>query len=305
LQNDQLKKVTCHCEPVGRSNPEDNFGWIATLPLVSWIIGGTEKRGFPCLDGLGRFATRRPCQNPLARNDRVGFTLAEVLITLGIIGVVAALTMPSLIANYKEKETITRLKKVYSVLQNAFIQAQNEHGSPTDWELAIGPGPVGTRNLYNILIKDNIKISKYCDNTDTGCFSNKIAKYPDGVNLPYSYVTTNIVAALLVDGVAIGVDARSLDCTFDWGGLQVCGIIHIDLNGKKAPNQIGQDTFEFAILKDKIVPADLMFTENGNCKNTNIINRKTRCVTSWAVINENMDYLHCDDLSWDGKITCK
>lgn len=40
-----------------------------------------------------------------------GFTLAEVLITLGIIGVVAALTMPSVINDYKEKETIAKLKK--------------------------------------------------------------------------------------------------------------------------------------------------------------------------------------------------
>ena len=47
------------------------------------------------------------------------FTLAEVLITLGIIGVAAAMTMPSLIAEHIEKSTIARLKKVYSVLDNA------------------------------------------------------------------------------------------------------------------------------------------------------------------------------------------
>ena len=39
------------------------------------------------------------------------FTLAEVLITLGIIGVVAAMTMPSLIQNYKERETVSKVKK--------------------------------------------------------------------------------------------------------------------------------------------------------------------------------------------------
>ena len=42
-----------------------------------------------------------------------GFTLAEVLITLGIIGVVAALTLPSLITNYRKKQTVAQLKKVY------------------------------------------------------------------------------------------------------------------------------------------------------------------------------------------------
>ena len=47
------------------------------------------------------------------------FTLAEVLITLGIIGVVASLTMPSVISNQNEKKTVTRVKKAYSTLQQA------------------------------------------------------------------------------------------------------------------------------------------------------------------------------------------
>lgn len=46
----------------------------------------------------------------------LAFTLAEVLITLGIIGVVAAMTLPTLINNYRKQETIAKLKKVYSVL---------------------------------------------------------------------------------------------------------------------------------------------------------------------------------------------
>lgn len=41
-----------------------------------------------------------------------GFTLAEILITLGIIGVVAALTMPALIANYQKQEILSRLKNL-------------------------------------------------------------------------------------------------------------------------------------------------------------------------------------------------
>ena len=52
------------------------------------------------------------------------FTLAEVLITLGIIGVVAAMTLPSLIANYKEKQTIIALKKFYTTLGQAVARSQ-------------------------------------------------------------------------------------------------------------------------------------------------------------------------------------
>ena len=46
--------------------------------------------------------------------QHTAFTLAEVLVTLGIIGVVAAMTLPALVQNYKEKATVTQLKKVYS-----------------------------------------------------------------------------------------------------------------------------------------------------------------------------------------------
>ena len=49
---------------------------------------------------------------------RLGFTLAEVLITLGIIGVVAALTMPVLVANYSKKADVAKLKKAYTVIRN-------------------------------------------------------------------------------------------------------------------------------------------------------------------------------------------
>ena len=52
------------------------------------------------------------------RKVQVGFTLAEVLITLGIIGVVAAMTMPTLMTNYQKKSTATQLKKTYATISN-------------------------------------------------------------------------------------------------------------------------------------------------------------------------------------------
>lgn len=57
-----------------------------------------------------------------------GFTLAEVLITLGIIGVVSALTLPSVITKYKRQNAETRLKKFYSVINQALQMSVAEHG---------------------------------------------------------------------------------------------------------------------------------------------------------------------------------
>lgn len=64
------------------------------------------------------------------------FTLAEVLITLGIIGIVAAMTLPALIANYKRQEYSTRIKKFYSTLSQAIIRSEVDNGAAIYWTKA-------------------------------------------------------------------------------------------------------------------------------------------------------------------------
>lgn len=61
-------------------------------------------------------------------NKKLGFTLAEVLITLGIIGVVAALTMPMLMQKYNNSVAETRLKKFYTTMNQAVLMAKNDYG---------------------------------------------------------------------------------------------------------------------------------------------------------------------------------
>ena len=62
------------------------------------------------------------------------FTLAEVLITLGIIGVVAAMTLPVLIQNYQKKATATSVKKAYSELNQIIDRAKADYGDPSGWD---------------------------------------------------------------------------------------------------------------------------------------------------------------------------
>lgn len=66
-----------------------------------------------------------------------GFTMAEVLITLGIIGIVAAMTLPSLVGKYQKVQTVNQLKKAYSVLAQAIelSEVQNEHVKYWDFNL--------------------------------------------------------------------------------------------------------------------------------------------------------------------------
>ena len=66
-----------------------------------------------------------------------GFTLAEVLITLGIIGVVAAMTKPSLMLNMRHKTTTARLKKFYSNMKQALLLSEDEHGGVSSWDTSL------------------------------------------------------------------------------------------------------------------------------------------------------------------------
>lgn len=69
-----------------------------------------------------------------ARND-TAFTLAEVLITLVIIGVIVAITVPTLIAKYQKEQTVTRLKKAYSALAQTTNRAITDYGPVSTWVL--------------------------------------------------------------------------------------------------------------------------------------------------------------------------
>ena len=64
------------------------------------------------------------------------FTLAEVLITLGVIGVVAAVTLPVLVQKYNNHIVETRLKKVYTVMNQAILMSEAKNGSREYWNFS-------------------------------------------------------------------------------------------------------------------------------------------------------------------------
>ena len=99
---------------------------------------------------------------------RNGFTLAEVLITLGIIGIVAAMTIPTLIGNYQKKEVPIRLKKMYNTLWGAISQAELENGPSEYW---LFENDAASTEFYNTKIKSKMKCVK---NKNSDCY------LPDG-----------------------------------------------------------------------------------------------------------------------------
>lgn len=221
------------------------------------------------------------------KNSEFGFSLAEVLITLGIIGVVAALTMPSLIQSYKERETVARVKKFYSMINQAFLLAINENGPVDEWDFAEVDQETGinTSNKFFEYLRPYLKIAKDCG-TQSGCISdatyvrlNGEAQMAYGTNKAYYKV-------ILIDGSYMWmrqVYGTGFHCNvFDGGYENSCGGMWIDVNGKQPPNTIGKDTFSFAILKDRIMPV-----KNEDCA----LGKDGWGCSAYILSNGNMNYL--------------
>lgn len=232
------------------------------------------------------------------------FTLAEVLITLGVIGVIAAITIPSLIQNANERATVTALKKTYSVLSNAFNLAVEANGTPDTWNGYTTR--IGLSKLAPFLILD-----KDCLDGSSGCFPAGVAyKYskPAGDNGIYDDLAYPKVR--LQDGTLIIEYARWAGCVGNCGSTQalqnVCAYIDVDINGYKPPNQFGTDLFRFYITKYGIVPQgsqqETWYTFAIGCQNQST-SFGYGC-TGWVLQNENLDYLHCNNLAWGTKTTC-
>lgn len=86
-----------------------------------------------------------------------GFTLAEVLITLGIIGIVAAMTLPVITSTYRKKVIENRLKKFYTISNQAIKLSEVTNGDSKDWEVPDMSNPAATELWYNKYLKDYIK----------------------------------------------------------------------------------------------------------------------------------------------------
>ena len=173
--------------------------------------------------------------------SKLAFTLAEVLITLGIIGVVAVMTMPTVIKNYQKKQTATQMRKTYAVLENALTMARAEHGELMYWE---GPtdyiknGYEGIEPFMKKYILPYIKYTSTCK----GCEDYKITGLNgrDMIESDASLLGKAPYQVFLADGTTLNFyvtqKVRTDDPSIMWRVS-----VYFDINGKKKPNVIGKD----------------------------------------------------------------
>ena len=254
-----------------------------------------------------------------------GFTLSEVLITLGIIGVVAALTLPSVIQKHQEQATVAGVKKAYSVLSQAFQMAINDNGTVDNWcsEEDLKSGVTCSYRVGDI-IKPYLKKIKECAHWGELCIAsgyksrfNDLA-YPIRANGP-NFITADGIAFVISASADVETgrwclsDTNSIEGSYEIGtGYRqtgACGAIWVDINGMSPPNTMDKDLFKFRIFRNGIapngLPADKVWVNEfeSQCLGKRYYNGGA--CAGWVVINGNLDYLHCDDLSWGGKHKCK
>ena len=135
-QNDRLR----HAELVSASQLQERGTFSRnnkTLSRISKFTSFTKKfNPLPEVEGKCAFTLAEGATHvdTCDGKRKIAFTLAEVLITLGIIGVVMALTIPNAISSYKKKVLETRFEKLYSTLNQALVMSQVENGECSGWE---------------------------------------------------------------------------------------------------------------------------------------------------------------------------
>ncbi len=211
------------------------------------------------------------------------FTLAETLIVMGIIGVVAALTIPNLNSSTNNMEKVAKVKKIYAELNEAQNRATAVYGPIETWFVNDSTEKECHKRYFD-RITEFIKTTKICPEDDgDSCIGGNEAKFLNGDGL----AVFNEYSAILAGGSSFG-EGSSFDksCRAAWinGSSKGCAMLTVDIDGpNKGKNTLGIDLFEFSITGEGIIPYNLgaplkfCFTD-GRC-------------TSWVIQNGNMDYL--------------
>ncbi len=201
---------------------------------------------------------------------KAAFTLAEVLITLGIIGVVAAMTLSSLINNVKNKGYVEGLKKAYSILQSATNDIVNDMGGPPStwipdaYKIAQTDGYEAAKDAQKTVINmyvSKMKVVQVCDryffNKTEACVPEMSAykklnnkTITETWDIPYQFA----YPIQLANGMNIGFRFMSNDSGgVLWGEPPIR--FTVDVNGKAKPNKVGRDIFYLYLNNEgKVLP---------------------------------------------------
>ncbi len=211
----------------------------------------------------------------------LAFTLAETLIVMGVIGVVAALTLPNLNQSTGDKEKVAKVKKIYQNLNDAYGRAVAVYGPYDEWFVNDTTNEAKAKRASE-RITEFMKISKNCGYED-GCFTTTDVLYCD---------QSKSYKIILADGSGM------MFCTF-----ALFPIMYTDIDGpNRGKNKTSEDIFAFMPNNSDLssfypdgysinLSAGKFF--DLSCCRPGSDGRGTTC-TFWVIDYGNMDYLKAD-----------
>ena len=237
------------------------------------------------------------------------FTLAEVLITLTIIGVIAVLTIPNLMRKWEDRTQIAGMKQAYTILNQAFRLAVRENGPLTDWDW---PYKNTSWKQENSIFLENqlapyLKIERDCSYynkpkcyKETFGIQNGQNYYYKVLNGTYNNNHSSITYATHGGSSAFFVLKNNMyvRITFAMAYKNQNGLfggadtkVLVDINGPKGPNRYGYDVFFFGINEYGLT----LFNSKNYCnvKNSNWGQSALSC-SYWIIKHGNMDYKYRD-----------
>lgn len=177
----------------------------------------------------------------------LGFTIAEILIAVAIIGIISVMVVPAVYSNHQKKAFVLNLQKVYaefSQVMTVFLVDQFAKDLSRTYFTVKNSSPTETdiKNSAGRFLKENFTVMEDCGTTMTPCFASQytaISGNNEGIPCNNGYSVT------LKRGTAICIEPPTID-----SGDFISANVYIDVNGPEDPNVGGRDVFNFNIYKD-------------------------------------------------------
>jgi type II secretory pathway pseudopilin PulG len=171
---------------------------------------------------------------------RIGFTLAEILVTLGVIGAVAAMTVPTLVQDIQDTQYKTAWKKTYTDMNQVTQRILLDNAGSIK-------GLFSTTTVFRDIFANYVQYTKLCSASDTvnNCWH-------DGSNWRYMHTSPTFASdnpgMVLNNGTLLRFIETNSNCS------PKCSRLTIDINGFKSPNTIGKDIHYVDIFEGSIKP---------------------------------------------------
>ncbi|MDD3150587.1 MAG: prepilin-type N-terminal cleavage/methylation domain-containing protein [Candidatus Gastranaerophilales bacterium] len=194
------------------------------------------------------------------KKNKKGFTLAETLIVIAIIGIIASIAIPTLFGTTSDAELKAAWKKSYSDLSQATMMIIADNGGSLAGAF---PGDAaGSEDLKNAYTS-KLNIIKDCSGASwaggtVGGGASAGGCWHTGGNWSYLTGTTmtnfDTPGLILNSGFLMYFYIDKSDCSYSAGNYRRCGAVFIDINGFKKPNTIGKDIFGASVTSNSLIP---------------------------------------------------